>query len=103
MDSQAYKAGRPDRKRYELGEGRQFLRTWFLEGEVLLMQTATIQKRIEQLPALSRAGKRINGLHRLMRDCRKIGGAAASWVFSRSFSDRGWMRGLDGEVGEDRG
>jgi group II intron reverse transcriptase/maturase len=34
---------------------------------VLLMQTATIQRRIEQLPVLSRAGKRINGLHRLMR------------------------------------
>ena len=67
MDSQAYKAGRLGRKRHELGEGWQFLRTWFLEGEVLLMQTATIQKRIEQLPALSRAGKRINGLHRLMR------------------------------------
>jgi len=37
------------------------------------------------------------------RDRRKIGGAAASWVFSRSFSDRGWMRGLDVEVGESRG
>ena len=31
------------------------------------MQTATILRRIEMLPALSRAGKRINGLHRLMR------------------------------------
>jgi len=31
------------------------------------MQTVTIQRRIEQLPVLSRAGKRINGLHRLMR------------------------------------
>lgn len=31
------------------------------------MQTDSIQRRIEQLPALSRAGKRINGLHRLMR------------------------------------
>ncbi|AMK21298.1 reverse transcriptase/maturase family protein [Sphingobium sp. TKS] len=31
------------------------------------MQTATILRRIETLPALSRAGKRINGLHRLMR------------------------------------
>jgi group II intron reverse transcriptase/maturase len=31
------------------------------------MQTGTIQRRIEQLPVLSRAGKRINGLHRLMR------------------------------------
>jgi hypothetical protein len=30
-------------------------------------------------------------------------GAAASWLFSRLFSDRGWMRGLDVEVGEDRG
>jgi group II intron reverse transcriptase/maturase len=31
------------------------------------MQAATIEKRIESLPALSRSGKRINGLHRLMR------------------------------------
>ena len=31
------------------------------------MQTATILRRIEKLPALSRAGKRINGLNRLMR------------------------------------
>ena len=37
------------------------------------------------------------------RDRRKIGGAAASWLFSRLFSGRGWMRGLDVEVGEDRG
>ena len=37
------------------------------------------------------------------RDCRKIGGARASWVFSRLFSDQGWMRGLDVEFGEDRG
>lgn len=31
------------------------------------MQTATIQRRIDSLPTLSRSGKRINGLHRLMR------------------------------------
>jgi group II intron reverse transcriptase/maturase len=31
------------------------------------MQADSIQRRIEQLPALSRTGKRINGLHRLMR------------------------------------
>jgi len=31
------------------------------------MQAAIIETRIGQLPALSRAGKRINGLHRLMR------------------------------------
>jgi group II intron reverse transcriptase/maturase len=31
------------------------------------MQAVTIQRRIEKLPALSRTGKRINGLHRLMR------------------------------------
>lgn len=31
------------------------------------MQAATILRRIETLPALSRSGKRINGLHRLMR------------------------------------
>jgi retron-type reverse transcriptase len=31
------------------------------------MQAATIQRRIESLPSLSRSGKRVNGLHRLMR------------------------------------
>lgn len=31
------------------------------------MQAATIEKRIGSLPALSQTGKRINGLHRLMR------------------------------------
>ncbi|MGE6057292.1 hypothetical protein ACQJ2V_28085, partial [Klebsiella variicola subsp. variicola] len=31
------------------------------------MQAATIQRRIESLPTLSRSSKRINGLHRLMR------------------------------------
>jgi len=31
------------------------------------MQAATIQNRIESLPTLSRSGKRINGLHRLLR------------------------------------
>ncbi len=36
-------------------------------------------------------------------DCRKIGGAKVSRVFSRLFSDQGWMRGLDFEVGEYRG
>ena len=41
------------------------------------MQTATIQRRIETLPALSRAGKRINGLHRLMR---------SPYLFERAYS-----------------
>jgi RNA-directed DNA polymerase len=49
------------------GEGRQFCKTRQLDGKELLMQAATILRRIETLPALSRAGKRINGLHRLMR------------------------------------
>jgi len=31
------------------------------------MQAATIEKRIESLPSLSQSGRRINGLHRLMR------------------------------------
>ncbi len=34
------------------------------------MQAATIEKRIGSLPALSRSGKRINGLHRLMRSAQ---------------------------------
>jgi len=37
------------------------------------------------------------------RSCRKIGGAPVGWILLRLFSDRGWMRGLDVEVGEDRG
>ena len=37
------------------------------------------------------------------RDRRKFGGAAANWLFSRLFSGRGWMRGLDVEAGKDRG
>ncbi len=41
----------------------------------------------------------INAFAVVLRDRRKIGGAAASWLFSRSFSGRGWMRGLDVEVG----
>jgi hypothetical protein len=32
----------------------------------------------------------------------KLGGVRASWVFSHLFSDRGWGRGMDFEVGEDR-
>jgi group II intron reverse transcriptase/maturase len=49
------------------GEGRQFCVTRQIKGKELLMLTDTILRRIERLPALSRAGKRINGLHRLMR------------------------------------
>ena len=37
------------------------------------------------------------------RDRRKFGDAAANWLFSRLFSGRGWMRGLDVEAGKDRG
>jgi hypothetical protein len=36
-------------------------------------------------------------------DRRKFGGAAANRLFSRLFSGRGWMRGLDVEAGKDRG
>src|ERR1700733_3726895 len=74
MDGHAYKTGRPDRKRLCSGEGRcrqqrhlQYAQKRFFDGEVLLMQAATIQRRIESLPTLSGFGKRINGLHRLMR------------------------------------
>jgi hypothetical protein len=45
----------------------QYAQKRFFDGKVLLMQAATIQRRIESLPTLSRSGKRINGLHRLMR------------------------------------
>ena len=58
------------------------------------MQAATIQRRIEKLPALSRAGKRINGLHRLMR---------SPYLYERAYfkvsRNRGAMTaGVDGET-----
>lgn len=58
------------------------------------MQTATILRRIEKLPALSRAGKRINGLHRLMR---------SRCLYERAYDkvsqNRGAMTpGVDGET-----
>lgn len=40
------------------------------------MQAVTIQRRIESLPTLSRSGKRVNGLHRLMR---------SSYLFERAY------------------
>ncbi len=40
------------------------------------MQAATIQKRIKSLPILSQSGKRINGLHRLMR---------SSYLYERAY------------------
>src|SRR5258708_38057046 len=45
----------------------QYAKIRFLDGEVLLMQDVTRQRSIESLPTLSRSGKRVNGLHRLMR------------------------------------
>jgi len=54
-------------------------------------------------PPGPRATMALDEINRRTGDRRKIGGAAARWVFSRSFSDRGWMRGLDVEVGESRG
>jgi hypothetical protein len=36
-------------------------------------------------------------------DRLEIGGVGAEAVFLRLFSDRGWTRGLDCEVGENRG
>jgi len=56
--------------------------------------------------AAENRGKQKQGLaprETAKRDCRKIGGTTASWMFSRLFSDQGWMRGLDVEVGENRG
>jgi hypothetical protein len=37
------------------------------------------------------------------RDCRKFGGASGGGVFWRLFFDLRWTRGLDCEVGENRG
>lgn len=62
------------------------------------MLTATILRRIEMLPALSRAGKRINGLHRLMR---------ASYLYERAYDkvsrNKGAMTpGIDGKTFDGR-
>ena len=77
VDSRAHKV-RADRVETVTGWGKDgssaSLET--IKGEVLLMQTVTIQRRIEQLPALSRTGKRINGLHRLMR---------SSYLYERAY------------------
>ena len=40
------------------------------------MQAVIIQRRIESLPTLSGSGKRVNGLHRLMR---------SSYLFERAY------------------
>ena len=58
------------------------------------MQTATILRRIEKLPALSRAGKRINGLHRLMRSR-----CLYERAYDRVSRNRGAMTpGVDGQT-----
>src|SRR3546814_12235355 len=58
------------------------------------MQTATILRRIEKLPALSRAGKRINGLHRLMRSR-----CLYERAYDRVSRNRGAMKpGVDGQT-----
>ena len=58
------------------------------------MQAATIQRRIETLPTLSRSGKRINGLHRLLR---------SPYLFERAYGrisrNKGaLMPGVDGKT-----
>lgn len=58
------------------------------------MQAATIQRRVESLPTLSRSGKRINGLHRLLR---------SSYLFERAYDrvsrNKGALTpGIDGET-----
>ena len=58
------------------------------------MQAATIQRRVESLPTLSRSGKRINGLHRLLR---------SPYLFERAYDrvsrNKGALTpGIDGET-----
>lgn len=58
------------------------------------MQAATIQRRIDSLPTLSRSGKRINGLHRLIR---------SPYLFERAYDrisrNKGALTpGIDGET-----
>ena len=58
------------------------------------MQAATIEKRIGSLPALSRSGKPINGLHRLMRSAHLYERA-----YVRASRNKGALTpGIDGET-----
>src|SRR3546814_1080433 len=91
---QRYKQEWSARNPLLLGEGRQFCVTRRINGKGLLMQTATILRRIEKLPALSRAGKRINGLHRLMRSR-----CLYERAYDRVSRNRGAMTpGMDGQT-----
>ncbi|MDU1692933.1 MAG: reverse transcriptase domain-containing protein, partial [Bradyrhizobium sp.] len=58
------------------------------------MQAVTIQRRIESLPTLSRSGKRVNGLHRLMR-CPHL----FEWAYEKVSRNKGALTpGVDGKT-----
>ena len=58
------------------------------------MQAATIQRRIESLPTLSRSSKRINGLHRLMRSPHLF-----EWAYQKISRNKGALTpGVDGKT-----
>nr|WP_247333783.1 reverse transcriptase domain-containing protein [Bradyrhizobium sp. 147] len=58
------------------------------------MQAATIQRRIESLPTLSRSGKRVNGLHRLMRSPHLF-----EWAYEKVSRNKGALTpGVDGKT-----
>ncbi|MGX1110192.1 group II intron reverse transcriptase/maturase [Bradyrhizobium elkanii] len=58
------------------------------------MQAVTIQRRIESLPTLSWSGKRVNGLHRLMRSPRLF-----EWAYEKVSRNKGALTpGVDGKT-----
>ena len=58
------------------------------------MQAVTIQRRIESLPTLSRSGKRVNGLHRLMRSPHLF-----EWAYEKVSRNKGALTpGIDGKT-----
>lgn len=74
------------------GEGRQLMSNQYLEKEVVLMLTDTTIRRLDTLGMLSKQGKRINGLFRLMDN-------TILWqqAYANIYANRGAVtKGVDG-------
>lgn len=76
------------------GEGRQLPTAATISKQVMLMHTDIAMKRLAAIPGVTKSGKRINGLFRLMT-CRDL------WIeaYNRIATNRGSMTpGSDGET-----
>ncbi len=91
---------RSRRKRMPLDGDAEFKRGW---DAAITAARHWHEGQASQAMVLSRRTRFPKALERDAGDRRKFGGAAANWLFSRLFSGRGWMRGLDVEAGKDRG